>query len=175
MLRVCRFMAQKIAVRARVKPFLIGFPVLFPHREGQGAVGEFSLDGPDQLRDPLPRKPGILAALEHKGPKAETVARFTAPQNLLPGQAVAAAIAVAPPDAAVVAVVAAVIGKFNEAANEDFFSIDPIPDSRCPLGQIPVRLPVLHGDEGQKLPIVQVSLRRQSVDQMLQGVSSRKM
>ena len=173
--RVRRLVAEKIAVRARVKPFLVSHPVLFSHRKGQGAVGELSLDGPDQLRDPLPVKPGVLAALEHEGPKSKTITRFTAAENLLLGQSVAAAIAVAPPDAAVVAVIAAVIGKFNETADEDPFPVDPVPDLRRLLGEIAVRFPVLHGDESQKLLIAQGPHQGQSVDQVLQGVSSRKM
>ena len=54
-----------------------------------------------------------LRSLQNEGPKAKLISCFAAVKNLILGQTIAVGISVAFADAAVEAVVFAVIGKFN--------------------------------------------------------------
>ena len=60
---VRRFVAQEVSVRSRRPPPGVGFFRMFAHGEGDGAVGEFSLDGADDGLDALRGEFRILAAL----------------------------------------------------------------------------------------------------------------
>ena len=73
------------------------------------------------------------------------------------------------------AVVAAVVGKFDQAADIDMVAVDGFADDLGFLCQVCIGLGVIHGDERQQLPVGQGALRCQSVDEGSHGASSVKM
>ena len=121
-------MAQQIPVRSRLSQGLIAFPAALPYGQGQGAVRIGFLDVPYDPAQPLVRKIAVLASLKDKGPKAQAVALPAALQDLLLPEAVALRLTVAPADPAVIAVVSAIVRKFNEAPDVDPVPEDPVPD-----------------------------------------------
>ena len=62
----------------------------------------------------------IFATLQNKGPKAQGVTLLTAGKDLFFGQAVANSFCVAASYSAVITVISAVIGEFDQPANIDF-------------------------------------------------------
>ena len=113
--RVCRFVPQQVPVGPRVKQRLVRGPAPFPHRKGHGAAGPAGFDFPHQGAEPFVGEVRVLAPLQHKGAEPQPVPGLAAGQNLLLRKAVPLRPPVAPTDAAVQAVVFAVIGKFDQA------------------------------------------------------------
>ena len=77
------FVAEQIAVCPRIKPALIGIVPFFTHRQCDRAVRILLFNALYQIRNLLVRKPRILAALKHKGPKSQSIADTAALHNLL--------------------------------------------------------------------------------------------
>ena len=115
---VRRLVAEQVAVCPGVIEGLVICPRHLPQGEGHGAVGVVGFDGPKEPAHAGNGKGPVLAALENEGAKAQPVALGAAGENILVRQAVAVAVLVRPADAAVVAVVFAVVCKFNDAAEE---------------------------------------------------------
>ena len=130
---VGRLVPQEIAVgpgRAQG-----GIALLRPlaDRQRQGARREFALDGRDQACQACVGKVGVLPALQDKGAKAQRIARPAARQDLVLGQPVAAGGPVAVPDATVIAVVLAIVGKLDQATDKYPLAIDAVAHGRRPL------------------------------------------
>ena len=111
------FVAQKIAVCLGVKKRLITFPGAFADGKGHCAVWEFFFDRTHDLTDFFIGKPKILSALEDESAKAQLISGPAAGKNLLLCQTVAFCLTIAGADTAVIAVISAVVGKFNESAD----------------------------------------------------------
>ena len=90
---VRRFVPQQIAICARVEHSLIFLTGEFAERQRNGAVGEFTLYPCDDAAD-LVSGEYPLAALEHKGAKAERIPLAAAGVYLLLGKDIALAAAV---------------------------------------------------------------------------------
>ena len=112
-------MPQEIAVCTRVKVCLIARARLFADGERDGAVGIALADRGDDGADLVVGIVGILAALQDKGAESERIALAAAGEDVHQLQPVAGGVPVSVPDAAVVAVVFAVVGKFDESAHID--------------------------------------------------------
>jgi len=121
--RVGGFMPQQIAVSPRLKVFPIGLLAFFSDGKGDGAVGIAFFDGAYQTDDIPIRIKRVFAPLQNESTEAQPVAAFTAGQNFFLRQAVAFRPVIAAPDSAVVAVVAAVVGKLDQPAD-----VNPVPE-----------------------------------------------
>ena len=113
-----RLVAQQIPVRAGIEKRLIRLARFFADRERDGAVGILRADAPDKSIDFFIRPPAVFAALQDERAVAEAIALFAAAQNFVLRQPVARKTSVRAADAAVVAVVFAVVRKFNDAPEE---------------------------------------------------------
>ena len=109
-------MPQQITIRARLSVKPVGRMLLFADGERDGAVRPGRFDGADNPADAFVGEVRVLAALEHKSTKAERIAGPAARKDLLLRQPVTLCLAVAAPDAAVIAVAAAVICKLDQPA-----------------------------------------------------------
>ena len=69
---------------------------------------------------------------EDKGTEAKLVAILAAGEDLILCEAVAVRARVASPDAAVIAVIFAIIGKFDQSADKDLVSVNGV--CNCPGG-----------------------------------------
>ena len=119
MLRICRFVAQQVPVGTGLPQPPVAVPAPLPHGKRQRAVGKLRFDGSHQGAEADVVVPGVLAALQHKGAEAQGISRFAAVEDLLLGHPVAVDVPIVPADAAVEAVVPAVVGKFNEPPQMD--------------------------------------------------------
>ena len=115
--------AEQIAVGSGIEHGLVICPGVFTQRQGNGAVRVAGLDLPDQLADLINRY-NAFPALQHKGAKAKVPAFLTALQDLFPGKLVAVTVCVGLSDAAVDAVIPAVVSDFNESADIDIGAVD---------------------------------------------------
>ena len=127
------------------------------------------LDGTHQIGDAFFCIVGILAALQDKGAETQIPAFPTAFKDFLLCQAVALGAGIAAADAAVITVVFAVIGKFDQSADINSPAIDPFTNRNSLLGQIAFDFGVIEGDQGQQVLIGQIFCLCQTVDQMLHG------
>src|SRR5699024_5214238 len=121
-------MPEEIAAGSGIKETLICLPGQFSDGQGDCTVWPGTMDFGDDLRHPFFSEPSVLSALKDKGPESQPVSCITAGKNLLFCEAVADCIPVAPAYAAVIAVVPAVIGKFDEPADIDAVPVVPDPD-----------------------------------------------
>ncbi len=110
--------AQQVAVGSGLAEAAEAVVASFTKRERDGAVGKLPLDVAHDVAHNIVGKPGILAALQHKGAEAELAPRAAAVENLLLAEAVALHRQVAAPYSAVEAVVLAVVADFDKAAHE---------------------------------------------------------
>ena len=80
----CRcFVAQQVAIRARIKIGLVAGALLFADGKGNGAVGMLLADSGHKVAHTRIGKIRVLATLQHEGAKAQPIALGTAGQNLL--------------------------------------------------------------------------------------------
>ena len=100
----------------------------FTEGEGEGAVGELGFYGADDVAEEVVGEEGVFAALEDEGAEAEGVACAAALEYLFFGEAVAAALDVAP-QATIETIVATVAGDFDEAAHEDAAAVDLVAEA----------------------------------------------
>ena len=110
------FVPQQIAVGARVKIRLVAVARLFAHRQGDGAIGISGANRRHNGAKAIIGKIRVLAALQHKGAKPQPVSFGTAGENLVIAQPVAGGTAVTAANSAIIAIVFAVIGKFDQPA-----------------------------------------------------------
>ena len=147
MLRVRGLVAQEVAVCPRFAQACVALAAALAYRERDGAVGVALVDGGHQCAEPLVVVPAVLAALEHKGAKAQLVARVSAAQHILGAQAVTLAGAVAGTQATVEAVVLADVGEFDEAAHEDLGAVVGLACRNGAPGQLGCGVLVLVGHQ----------------------------
>ena len=123
MLCIRCFMAQQITVGACIKVCLVAGTAFFADGQRNGTVGMLLANGADDSADFVVCIICIFAALQHESAKAEPIAFGATGQDFLLRQTVAFREAVAGADTAVVAVVFAVIGEFNQSADIDFVAV----------------------------------------------------
>ena len=85
------------------------------------------LDASDKPADFPIRKERIFPALQDNGSEPQPVAAVRAVQDLFFCQPVPVRAAVGPADSAVIAVIAAPVGEFNQTAQIDCLSVDRFP------------------------------------------------
>ena len=125
---------QQVSVSAGVFVSLIGLSGLLSDRERDRAVRIEAADGRDDIADLFICVREVFSALQDKSPKAQRIPLCAAVQDLFFGEPVALSIPVAPADAAIAAVIAAVIGELNEAAQIYVFAVILFPDlTGCPV------------------------------------------
>ena len=123
MLRIRSFVAQQITVGACIEVCLIAGTAFFANGQCNGAVRMLLADGADNSADFVICIIRILTTLQHEGTEAEPIAFSAAGQDFLLRQTVAFRKAVACADTAVVAVVFAVIGEFNQTTDIDLVAV----------------------------------------------------
>jgi hypothetical protein len=131
MLRVRRLMPKEIPVRPCVKKPLIYVAFSLPDGKRDRHIGKTLTDRVDDLTEVIVRKSRILPALEDKRAEAEIISLFTAFEDLIIREAVPVKLPVVPADAAVPAVIPAIICKFDEPAEINIVAVNGIrPDPR---------------------------------------------
>lgn len=128
-----RFMPQQVTVRARFEQRPVGGFCPFPQREGDGAVGPAATHLPDQSGQQFVVQSRVFSALKYECPESQPVALFAAGQYGFRGQTVAFCQTIAASNAAVAAVVAAVIADFDQPPNENSVSEMHTATSRAAL------------------------------------------
>ena len=104
-------------------PDIIILIISFPNRKSDGTVREFCTDLTDQSRHSFSAKPHIFAPLQHKGAETKTVSISAAGKNIFLRQSVTGNTVIASADPAVITIVSAIIGKFDQTTDIDIFSI----------------------------------------------------
>ena len=133
---IISFVAQKIPVGSCVKKSLIACLFPFSDRKCDRAVRKAAADFPDEVYQPVFCVGDIFTALEDKSAQAEFIAFLTAGKYRVFVKTVSAGIPVASADAAVEAVVFAVIGKFDQSPYIDVLSIVKFPYFSCLRKQV---------------------------------------
>jgi len=123
MLWVISLVTQKIAVGSCVKKCLEACFVPFSCGKGDGAVRKAAADPADKICEPVSGKGSVLTALEYEGAQAKDVPLVAAGKDLILVKTVTAGIPVAPADAAVEAVVPAVIGKLDKPPHKNILAV----------------------------------------------------
>ena len=116
-------MAEKVAVRSGPGKTPVAFKRPFPHRERDGAVRKCAVYGGNNLFQPVIRIPSVLSALQDEGAEPQLITGFTAGKNILFCQPVAVRGFIAAADAAVVTVVPAVAGEFDQPPDKNIPAI----------------------------------------------------
>ncbi len=122
-----RFVTEQITVRTGFKQPLIRIPAPLSNGKGHRTVGKSSLYLRYQGTQPAIRKVSVLPALQDKGAKAQPMAFPAAVQDFLFGQAVSPGVFVVPAQTAVITIVSAIAGKFDQPPEIHFLSIIPFP------------------------------------------------
>ena len=135
MFAICCFVAQQITVCACFFPKLIGFTAAFANGKCNGTVRISLFYGADDSCQICVAVDKIFATLQNKGPKAQGVTLLTAGKDLFFGQAVANSFCVAASYSAVITVISAVIGEFDQPANIDFIAENSLSSLLCSLSQ----------------------------------------
>ncbi len=118
-----RFVPKQITGSAGIEQALVRFPRALAQGKGDGAIGVALVDGSDYANHAIVGKERVFPALEHKGTETQIVALFAACQDLVFAKAVAVCTGIAAPDAAVEAIVLAVVGELDEPAGEDVLAV----------------------------------------------------
>ena len=116
-------MAQQITVGACIEVCLIAGTAFLADGQRNGAVRMLLADSADDSADFVIRIIRILATLQHEGAEAKSIAFGATGQDFFLCQTVACREAVAGADTAVVAVVFAVIGEFNQTTDIDLVAV----------------------------------------------------
>ena len=164
MLCIGGFVAQQIAVGAGIKKRLVALAAALAQRQGDGAVGITLPHGGDDAAHALVGKPAVFPTLHHEGAEAEFVARRAALINLLFRQPIAHRLAVAAPQPAIEAVVAAIAGQLYQAAHENLVAIDPVGHLARRLLQILHSIAVVGGENQLQLIARKVTVLSYFVD-----------
>ena len=123
---------------------------MLSYGKGDGAVRMLTFDRAHQMLNPFWSVKRVLPALQYEGAKTKLIALFAAAKNLLFGQPVTAGIWVGTADAAVIAVISAVVGELDQTADVDICTvIDPAHSicSRKKIGRNRFILPVQKCDQ----------------------------
>ena len=130
MLLVVCLMAEQITVcPGVVEPFVAVIRTL-SNRKGNGTVGELCADRGDDIAEPFIGKPSVFAALKDKCPESEAVSFLAAGEDIFFGEAIAQGVCIALADAAVIAVVAAVVRELDKSPDIDVMSV--MMNADCP-------------------------------------------
>ena len=124
MLLIGRLMPEEIAVGTRLKKQAVGFLRSFSERQRNRAVREALPDFRNQSGQVSIRKLRIFPALQDKCPEAEFISLPAAFEDFLLCQTVAADARAAVADAAVKAVISAVVADFQKTAYIDVRPVD---------------------------------------------------
>ena len=157
--------AQKVPIRPGVKKGLVGFPGPFPDGKGNCAVGISGFDGLDQVYHPLIGEIAVLPALQDEGAKAKIISGAAAGEDLFLGEPVARRVFVASADAAVEAVVPAVVGKFNKPTDINVMAVPALLLLPGQGEKLPGKLGRAPGNEGSPFFFCQGVLLFQTVEQ----------
>ena len=128
--------AEKIALRPRIKEPLIALTGALTDRKRNRAVRVLRLDGADNTDEPVIGKVRVFAPLQDEGAKSEPVALHTAEEYILLREPVALCLRVAPLQTAVMTVVLTVTRKFNEAPREHLVSVNLFSEPHRSLGRL---------------------------------------
>lgn len=96
---------------------------MLSHGKGDGAVRMLTFDRAHQMLNPFWSVKRVLPALQYEGAKTKLIALFAAAKNLLFGQPVTAGIWVGTADAAVIAVISAVVSELDQTADVDICAV----------------------------------------------------
>ena len=116
-------MSKQVSVRSRFFPQSVCFFRMFSYRQCDRTLRIQRPYLPDNLRQFFICIIWILAALQHKCPKAKFIAIGTAVKYLLFRQTIALCISVAISNSAIIAVIPAIIGKFNQSTGINICAI----------------------------------------------------
>ena len=119
-------MAQQVTVGAGIIEALVAGPVFLTQGQRDGTIREPVMDLGDDFDHAIIGEIGIFATLQDKGPVAEFIARLAALDDFVLAEAVAVDGAIAGADAAIIAVIGAIVGKLNQAADENATAIEPV-------------------------------------------------
>ena len=133
MIGIVGFMTEQIAVCTHVMEQLVALSGFFTNGECERTVRKTSFDCPDEYGHPLVREPCIFASLQDKGTKTKTVTGLTAIQYFVFGKTIPGNRSIAAANSAVITVISAVIGKFNQSPDLYIMTIILMAYSPCPL------------------------------------------
>ena len=167
MFRVCSLMAEQIAIRSCIVIALITFPALFADGQGNGTVRILLFYGRYQSAYFLICEERIFTALQHKGSKPQCVSRLTTIQDFFLCQPVAIHFWVAVPDTAIVAVIFAVVRKFDQAPDKDLIAVNPAGSFLCCFSQIFFRMGIFRFEKHLKLPLCYVFANSDGINDVL--------
>src|SRR5699024_448789 len=140
-----RFMAEKITVRSGFTVDPVDVFLFFSHRQRQRTVRITAFDGLYDLLHLLRGKKSVLAALKDKSAESKVISLHAAVKDILLRQPVSLSGVIASPDPAVITVVPAVTGKFDQSADVDIVSVyllsHPAGQVSCILFCFPVAFP----------------------------------
>ena len=105
------FHGAKVTIGTGIKKRPVAFIAFFTHRKCNCAVRVAGFNGPDNINYFIVGKIPVFPALQYKGTKAQVIPCRTALQDLLLCQTVSFGILVTFSDAAVVAIVSAMVCK----------------------------------------------------------------
>jgi hypothetical protein len=121
------FVPQKIPVGPGLEKGLVTLPASFPYGEGNGMIREFPPDSLQHREDPLVRKPRVFPSLKHKGLESQPVPHPAALEYLFQGEPIPFDLGITATDAAVIAVVLTIVGKFHQSPEIDLLPIIALP------------------------------------------------
>ena len=159
-------MPQQIPVRACVKHSLIAVFVPLSDRKRERGIRMSFLDPSYDPDHPFIRIIRIFSSLQHNRPESELISRVRTRNDLVFRQAVSLRVAVAGADPAVSAVIPAVIGIFNQAAQIYILAVDALTHLSCFLGQVRVKFRILAEQDAGKRFICQIFPVCQQVRQL---------
>ena len=113
---ICCLFPQQIPVCPGLKIHLITLFFTLSHREGHGTVRMYGLDCFYDMAQIQIRIMGIFPTLQHKSAIPQFVTFFCTLQDVFLGQAISLSLCIAFSDTTVVAIIPAVICKFDQAA-----------------------------------------------------------
>lgn len=120
---IAGFMAQKISVGSRVKKCPVACLAPLACRKCDGAVREVLANPSDKICKPCLGERGVFAALEDEGTESKAVSFVTTGKDSVLVKTVTAGSPVAPADAAVEAVVLAIVGELDKPPQEDVLAV----------------------------------------------------
>ena len=162
-----RLMTQQIPVSAGIEPRLVGLPAPLADRKRHGRVRVVLFQGPHDIRDHLVRIERVLPALKDEGAKSEFMSLVRAKKDLLLCETVPLALRVSGADTAVEAVVPAVVGKFDQAAQIYLIAVILRPADPGLFKEVSGALLIPAVDQGGKFPAGKIARLKQLVDQGL--------
>ena len=161
-----RFVSQQIAFGSGIKELLIALLLALAYRKRDGAVRMPFLYGADYRYDEFVRVIRVLTALQYKGAETELVAHVAARKDQIFAEAIALGIRVATSDAAVIAIVFAIISEFYQAAEVNLLTVVLFPDSPCLSGQIFIKARSIEKQDSFEFIIRQVPFRFEFISKL---------